>query len=81
MVGSVIKYQWDKVPRELVDLEIPLDLMIKVSEFVHFAASRKHSAYEKHVIDDLDIILNSGNLPDVNKKYIIYFLTELRPIQ
>jgi hypothetical protein len=79
--GGMNKQVWDKVPKELIDLEIPLDLMIKVSEFVHFATSKQYSAYEKYVIDGLDIILNSGNLPEINKKYIIYFLSELRPIQ
>jgi formaldehyde-activating enzyme involved in methanogenesis len=79
--GGMNKQVWDKVPKELIDLEIPLDLMIKVSEFVHFATSRKHSSYEKYVIEGLDIILSSDNLPEVNKKYIIYFLSELRPIQ
>lgn len=79
--NSMSRLQWDKVPMELIELEIPMDLMLKVSKYVHFATAGEHSAYEKHVIDSLASILNSGCLPEENKKYLIYFLTDLRPIQ
>jgi hypothetical protein len=70
-----------EIPSQLYDLDLPADVLIRIANLVDFFKEAKHSSYEKIIINNLLIILNTNDLAISQRLNVCFFVHTLYPIQ